>query len=247
MLGRYVQLVCDLPELPLFDATDRLGRCERFCAGPAMQFTHRPLLWSNQRSADLNYGNVIRPFQNKRVVLLIRHPLDALVSLWMQRKHRTKEHYDGSLNEFLSDPIWGIEKLFRFYSLWFDYRDSTKDFLLIRYEDMRKDPNPVFSRLLQFVNIPVIEKNVRQAIEDADFETMKKIEMSGSDLKYRSSGYSIFASGDKSNPDALHVRRGEVGGFVNYLVSQDVERFAIQIERHLPAFFGYSPGLRQAR
>ena len=31
MLGQYVQLTCELPELPLFDATDRLGRCESFC------------------------------------------------------------------------------------------------------------------------------------------------------------------------------------------------------------------------
>jgi len=240
MLGRYVQLVCNLSESPLFDATDNLGRCERFCVGPAMQFTHRPLRWESQRASDLNYENVIRPFETKRVVLLIRHPLDALVSLWMQRKYQTSERYGGGLNEFLSDPIFGIEKLFRFYSLWFDYCDRPKDFLLMRYEDMRKDPNLFFLNLLHFVNIPVRESDVRQAVEDAHFDTMKKIEISGGGPKYRSSGLAIFGPGDKNNPDALHVRRGKVGGFVDYLAPRDVEELTAQIERKLPAYFGYS-------
>ena len=73
MLGRYVQLLCRLPDIPLFDATDRWGRCESFCAGPAMQFTHRPLLWHAQRASDLDYRRVVRPFEDKRVVLQCRH------------------------------------------------------------------------------------------------------------------------------------------------------------------------------
>jgi hypothetical protein len=34
---------------------------------------------------------------------------------------------------------------------------------------------------------------------------------------------------------------------VKYLGTQDVERFAARIEHHLPAYFGYSSRLRQAR
>ena len=111
MLGRYVQLLCGLPDLPLFDATDHMGRCKSFCVGSAMQFTHRPLLWHEQRANDLNYQNVIQPFHGKRVALLIRHPLDTLVSHWMQRKHRGKENYAGSLPEFLEDPVWGTREI----------------------------------------------------------------------------------------------------------------------------------------
>ena len=111
MLGRYIQLLCSLPDLPLFDATDRMGRCESFCVGSAMQFTHRPLLWHEQRAIDLNYQNVIQPFHGKRVVLLIRHPLDTLVSHWMQRKHRGNENYTGDLMKFLEDPVWGIREI----------------------------------------------------------------------------------------------------------------------------------------
>jgi hypothetical protein len=245
MLGRYVQLVCRLPDPPLFDATDRMGRCESFCVGPAMQFTHRPLLWHDQRAADLDFEKVIRPFQDKRVVLLIRHPLDTLVSLWMQRKHRGNEKYGGSLQELLENPVWGLEKFFRFYTLWFQHSDGVKDFLPVRYEDMRADPHSIFAELLNFLAIPRNDDELRQAVADADFESMKKVELSGGGPRYRSSGDSIFASGDTNNADAFHVRRGQVGGFSDYLLPEDAERLLDLIDRRLPDFYGYSTDLRR--
>lgn len=240
MLGRYVQLVCNLSVLPLFDAADRFGRCERFCVGPAIQFTHRPLLWGNQRATDLNYGNVIRPFENKRVVLLVRYPLDASVSLWMQRKHQNKETYRGNLPEFLEDPIWGLEKQIRFYSLWFAHRGDVKNFLLLRYEDLRANPTQVFGDLLRYLDIPRQDALLARAIADADFNNMKKVEALGAAPKYRSSGFSIFATGDTSNPDEFHVRRGKVGGFRDYIEGEAAKLVIERVNRDMPTLFGYS-------
>jgi hypothetical protein len=242
MLGRYVQLLCDLPDLPMFDATDRIGRCERFCVGPAMQFTHRPLLWDRQRTGDLDYENVIRPFRDKRIVLLVRHPLDVLVSLWMQRQYRGVERRAGTLVDLLEDPVWGLEKLLRFYALWDLHRGDVRDFLLMRYEDLRADPHGAFAGLLTFLDIPRQEHQLHQAVADAAFDSMRKLELSGGGPRYRSSGRSIFASGDINNADALHVRRGQVGGFRDYLDQQDADRLLARIDRHLPGSFGYSTG-----
>ena len=176
MLGRYVQLMCDLPVSPLFDATNRWGHCEKFCVGPAMQFTHRPLVWGNQQASDLTYENVIRPFLEKRIVLLVRHPLDTLVSHWMQRRHRYKGDYTGRMIEFIDDPVWGLEKYLRFYTLWFDHRHVAKDFVLIRYEDMRAKPLQVFTHLLGYLDIPREDEAIKSAVAFADFDSMKKIE-----------------------------------------------------------------------
>lgn len=239
MLGRYIQLHCNLSDLPLFDATDVWGNCETFCVGPAMQFTHRPLIWHNQQASDLTYRNVIRPYSEKRVVLLVRHPLDTLVSHWMQRLFRTEENYTGRLTEFLDDPVWGIEKYFRFYTLWFDHRHDVKDFLLVRYEDMRARPQQVFTQLLEYLAIPQKEETIRSAVSDADFDSMKRVETAGEGPTYRSSGNSIFASGDPSNPDAFHVRRGVVGGYVDYLDSAEFRKFLSLIDERLPASLGY--------
>ncbi|HEY2363540.1 MAG TPA: sulfotransferase domain-containing protein, partial [Candidatus Angelobacter sp.] len=230
---------CNLTDLPLFDATDVMGRCETFCVGPAMQFTHRPLLWHNQLPSDLTDRNVIRPFMKKRVVLLIRHPLDTLVSHWMQRRYQRKKGYDGGLLEFLGDPVWGLEKYLRFYSLWFQDRERVRDFLLLRYEDLRAGPQLVFARLLDYLNIPTQEGRVLDAVTDANFENMKKIELAGAAPKYRSSGLKIFATGNMDNPDAFHVRRGKVGGFRDYLEASDIRRLTDVINQRLPPFFGY--------
>jgi Sulfotransferase domain len=240
MLGRYVQLLCGLPDLPLFDATDGMGRCERFCVGPAMHFTHRPLAWGGQRALDLGFENVIRGYQDKRVVLLIRHPLDTLVSFWMQRRHRGEKDYAGDLMEFLGDPVWGIDKFIRFYTLWHENRDRVKDLLVLRYEDMRADPHAVFTRLLDFLAIPRRQQELCQAVADADFDSMKKVEQSAEGPRYRSSGYGIFATGDRNNPDAFHLRRGKVGGFRDYIQKEDADRLLDLIDRRLPSFFGYS-------
>ncbi len=240
MLGRYVQLLCGLTDHPLFDATDGLGRCACYCVGPAMQFTHRPLLWDKQKAVDLRYDNVIKPFMHKRVVLLVRHPLDALVSLWMQRLHRVKHNYSGTLMELIDDPVWGIEKLFRFYALWSQSRYHVREFFLLRYEDMREDAVSVFAELLQFVGIPLQEAQLHQAVMDADFESMKKVELSGNAPTYPSSGYNIFAHGDKNNLEALHVRRGKVGGFRDYLDKDDAKRLQNLVDQRLSDFFGYS-------
>jgi len=247
MLGRYVQLSCGLRYTPMFDATDRLGRCESFCVGPAMHFTHRPLLWDRQRAGDLDYDNVIGPFRNKRVVVLIRHPLDTLVSLWMQRQHRGAGRRASPLPDLLEDPVWGIEKLFRFYSLWDRHRGDVRDFLLLRYEDLRADPHEAFAGLLRFLRIPLEQDRLHQAVSDADFESMKKLELSGDRPKYRSSGQSIFASGDLSNADALHVRRGKVGGFYDYFKQEDLGRLLNIIDQKLPRSLGYSTASQRDR
>lgn len=246
MLGRYIQLLCDLPELPLFDTTDPMGRCQRFCVGPRIQFTHRPLHWDAQRADDLSYDNVVRPFEDKRVILIARHPLDTLVSHWLYRKHRMDQHGrrvwqdDLDLNSFVEDPVWGIEKFFRFYSLWHENRARVKRVSLLRYEDIRAEPKKTFALLLQSLQIPQQEDKMRQAIADADFENMRKVEKSGEAPKLQSSGYSIFGTADRSNPEAFHVRRGKVGGFQDYFEQTQIGPLLDRINRRLPEFFGYS-------
>jgi len=244
MLGRYVQLLCGLAEIPLFDAADAWGRCELYCVGPAMQFTHRPLLWEKQRADDLTIDNVIRPFDRHRVVLLVRHPLDAIVSLWMQRRHRGKAGYDGTLADMLEDPVLGIEKFFRFYTLWDGNRSRPRGLMVIRYEDLRADPRGAFMNLLDYLGIPIKEEAFERAVADSDFDNMKQMELSGSAPRYRSSGLNIFATGDTSNIDALHVRRGKVGGYHDYLGADEITRLAERIAERLPQSLGYNADAR---
>jgi len=157
----------------------------------------------------------------------------------MQRKYQRVKGYDGALLEFLDDQVWGLEKYFRFYSLWFQNREHVRDFLLLRYEDLHAEPQKVFARLLDHLNIPLHEGRLVKAVTDANFESMKRIELAGAAPRYRSSGLKIFATGNRDNPDAFHVRRGKVDGFRDYLEAADIRRLMDVINQRLPPFFGY--------
>lgn len=239
MLGRYVQLVCEMPSLPLFDATDSFGRCERGCIGPAMQFTHRPLTWQTQTAADLNFDNVIRPFVNKKVVLIVRHPLDALVSFWLQQKFRVAGGFESGINEFLADPIFGLDKCLRFHEIWLEGQEQVDGFHLLRYEDLRKNAGTAFRQLLAFLGIPIEDDFVQKATEFATFENMKKLEESDNSLTYKSSKLSIFATGDKNNPEAFHVRKGKVGGFRDYIEPAAVAEYEQTIASRVGQWLDY--------
>ena len=204
-----------------------------------MHFTHRPLVWSHQTAADLTFSSVIRPFCRKKVVLITRYPLDALVSSWFQFRYRGKVSYKGDLETFLEDPVLGLEKLITFHNVWAEWQDAVREILLLRYEDMSLDTRSQLQRLLKFLNIEVNLSMVNEAVEYASFNNMKKIEMSGRAPRYKSSGLNVFATGDAKNPNTHHLRRGIVGGYKDHLKSDLWEKYEAQIANKMHSSYGY--------
>lgn len=134
LLGSYVRSLHNLPELPLFDPVEMAELKSRGYDGPTGIFTHQPLEWSDQDSGELTFQNVIAPFLEQKVILLVRHPLDTLVSSFMHWKHRSTPQYSGTLRDFVSDPVFGLDKLLRFYQLWADHHTAVGSFFV---RDMR--------------------------------------------------------------------------------------------------------------
>src|SRR6185437_3302520 len=142
MLGRYVQQLGKMSDLPLFEPSDAAVLSDAIGPQAAGYFTHAPLEWTKQTEADLTENNVAGPFRGMKALLLIRHPLDALVSHYAQNQKKVGADYrfTGSLEEFIDDPIFGIQKFFRFYELWREHRRNAKGVAVWRYEDARKHP-----------------------------------------------------------------------------------------------------------
>lgn len=86
-LGRYLQTVYGLTEMPLMDSAEFPDLASAGCKTIG-EFTHSPLEWTSQCESDLTYESVVLPFHGQRVVLLVRHPLDVLVSQYMQERFR---------------------------------------------------------------------------------------------------------------------------------------------------------------
>lgn len=246
MLSKYMQLFCNMPEMPLFDKFDIIGRCLKTCTGHSILFTHDPLIWSNQTSSDLNFNNVIKPYIRKKVVLIVRHPLDVQASFLFHKMFQvpygehTHDSFDGHLKDFLEHPVFGLEKLFAFYNIWADAGNKVDSFYVLRYEDMRTDPVAKFKELLEFLDVKVIDHMVNEAVNYASFDNMKQMEKK-SNMLY-DSGFKVFNTGDKNNPDAYHVRRGKVGGYEDYLTEQEVLKYVEIIAKNLHPIYGYHKG-----
>jgi hypothetical protein len=237
MVGRYVQLISGGEKLPLFDHVDKHGDGESAGAGPPMYFTHEPLRWESQTAADLNEDNTVGIFAGKRVVLLVRHPLDALVSSWHQATRKVGT-FDGDLEAFVADPVYGLDKFLRFYGLWAP-GVSAGSVHLLRYEDLRADPAGGLRGLLDFLDLAPEPDAIAQAVEFGSFDSMKRMEAEDKAPVYESSGLGVFATGDRSDPDAFHVRRGVVGGYREYLSAESSEHQLDLIRARMDPVYGY--------
>lgn len=241
MLGSYLRVAHGLAETPLFDEFDALGRAVRYGSLPGIAVTHHPLVWHEQTADDLSRANVVDPFRAKTVVLIVRHPLDALVSAWHQARNREQPPYDGTVADFIDDDVYGYEKLARFYSIWRGAHDEGVPVSLVRYEDMRSDAGRELRRVLAVLGVRRPDEHaVAAAVADASFESMQRLELSGAQPRYASSGFAVFATGDPSNPNALHVRRGEVGGYRTEVGEDVIARYAQRIEDDFGSWFEYS-------
>jgi hypothetical protein len=243
MLGCYVQEVHGLTEPPLFDSFDRLGRARTVGGMPGMTFTHEPLEWSAQTSVDLAAANVVEPFRGKRVALLVRHPLDALVSMWHQERTRVQSRYEDDVVSFIRSPVHGLEKLLRFYDLWKQASWTGFPMLLVRYEDLRRDAAEGLERVLEFAGVaPAMRPAVEAAVERSSFSRMQALERSGRGPRYASSGLDMFATGDRADPDAFHVRRGEVGGYRDEIAREALPALEHRVAEAMGQWYGYAVG-----
>ncbi len=244
MLAKYVQLLIGRDEklpLPLFDQFENLDPCV-----PPIQFTHGPLLWTDQTAADLSQENVVMPYSHAQVVLLVRSFPDVLVSDYWQHKTQVTPPYSGEISDFIRDPVLGVEKAITFYRLWYEGRHLVSKLILTRYEDLRFRPTAEFRRLLGFWQIPINEDYLAQAVAFGNFDNMRKLEVDNKQtrkLVYFSSGFPIFATGDtEKTQEAFHVRKGQVGGYREYLSESDIQFLCETMHGRIPEWYGYPNG-----
>jgi hypothetical protein len=236
LLSRFYQLHHGLAERHLL-AFDNLHR--RNPAIPVIHFTHDNYLKDFTGHADSKTD-----YYGKKVVLLARHPADVCVSQYFQWKFRMRERkklindYPGTeleIFDFLMRPQSGLEKIIDFMNLWAAEAERIAELHLLRYEDMRKDTEGELARLLAFIGTPGPAEEIREAVDYASIENMRKLEerrvfwLSGSRMMPK----------DRDNPDSYKVRRAKVGGFRDYFDDEQVARIETLVGTRLSPFYGY--------
>jgi glycosyltransferase involved in cell wall biosynthesis len=209
---------------------------------PRMIFSHdfaeqrmKATLWERIRGKYLVPG---RELARAHVILLVRDPRDAFVSLYMQLVHRTRETpqelKEKSIGDLLRDRRYGILSIIKTMNNWFAEFGRRKNFTLLHYESLRAAPEQNFRNLLSTLGETSPDPEAfRHALEFSDFANMQRLEVAGVfDSK-------ILRSRDVRNPESFKVRRGKVGGYRDYLSAED-QAFAADALKHLDARFGYT-------
>jgi hypothetical protein len=156
------------------------------------------------------------------VVFLAREPRDVLVSAYFEATKRSflfDGHimFTGSLSEFVRSPVFGIRKVAAFYDIWARNRRVPRNFLLLRYEELCARPRDVLCELLRFIGAEAVgHEHLAKAVTYASFANMRRLERADvlRDARLR--------PGNPSDPESYKIRRGRVGGYVDYLSDADI-------------------------
>ncbi len=238
MLSRYFQLRYGIPEGYMLGYDNFYDMEPR---APKVFFTH-----DNYLRSYTGDGRSKKAFAHKKVVLLVRKPQDVAASSFFQWKHRTKPHKkvlnqtpahgaDISMFDFAMEPSIGLPHIVDFLNEWVDGLEEVPEILVVKYEEMRAHPEREFGRIVEFVDSPADESQVKGAVEFATLENTRKMETQDHFWK---SG-SRLAPGDKDNPDSYKSRRAKVGGYRDYFDDEELARMDRYVRENLRAGFGY--------
>ena len=152
----------------------------------------------------------------KRAICLVRDARDVVLSEYAYLKGLG--FFDGNLEEFLAGFV-GVRGKVNGYGAWQNHVASwldspiagTPNFLLVRYEDLRHDPEEWFGRITDFLGVRVRPERIQQAVANNSLKQMREKERSQPQLKTND-----------------FVRTGLVQGWRGKLTSSELEL----IERH---------------
>ena len=238
MLSRFYQVKYGIGERHLI-GFDNLHKKNR--AIPKLFFTHDNYLKDYTGNRDSKAD-----FYDKKVVLLIRNPLDVAVSQFFQWKYRMRpgkkalnrypEHgSDIEIYDFLMDPDAGLTKIIDYLNLWASEAGKIKDLLIVRYEDMRSNTGEVLEKIVTFLGTPGEQDQIQEAVRFASVENMRNMETKRT---FWLSGSRMVAK-DKSNPNSYKVRKAKVGGYRDYFDDQQIQTLNQLVADRLDSVFGY--------
>jgi hypothetical protein len=216
--------------------------------------------------------------KNLRVVFLYRNIGDVIMSFFWESlvSDRNGVAVHTPPSRFIRDNKYGLPNIERFYNLWFKNVENFQDHMFMTYEALQTDTVSELHRLLKFVNktrdmkiwtydekstfpaypnsnpfTNLTQEKIKNAVEFAKFDNMKKIELAGVDgndnlLKNYKGNFGSVGVKDKEakqvllnkahpsllkwmkdhnlsfNNDNGRLRKGKVNDYLNYLNEDDV-------------------------
>lgn len=196
-------------------------------------------------------GRLIKTHENyrddySRAVLLVRDVRDVFSSVYAGYKtfgmHEIlcKGDQDSFLLTFLEGKAIHTGSWQQHTQSWLQSPIAKNgNLLVIRYEDLRKSPEPKLLELLQFVGITPDVQAVRRAIENNTLQQMRAKE----DREKKAGEQSILLGNRKHVDDTgRFVRKGSIAGWRNTMTEAQL-KLVDQYAGDMLATLGYEPGI----
>lgn len=171
---------------------------------------------SPQKKRAQDLSKIKSKYKNKKIIFLVRDPRDVIVSLFFHEKRR-KKRYNGELSDFILRGVGDFDTIIQYYNIWADNRNKLNNFLIIRYEDLKKDLKKQLKKIINFIGVGGIKKkNINEAIKFASFKNMQKME------KENKFSVNRLKPRDINDPESFKIRRGKIGGYRDYLTKEEI-------------------------
>lgn len=169
------------------------------------------------------YGGDGRLELEHPLIAVTRDPRDTLVSYYFDQTVRwgDAEWAAGkgqSMSEFVQDPGHGVSDWARFEA---HVLAARPDHVVV-YRDLRADPHAELARLLEFLGV---EGDVDKAVRESTMDKMRLLTTKA-------------VRPTSTDPNSQKVRRGVVGGYIDYLTEDDLDHFHRVLDR-APLVFPY--------
>jgi len=162
------------------------------------------------------------PFFQRRILFLHRDPRDTAVSGYFQKTLRLGSNSEISIADFIRDPHLGVEKVIIFNLLWLERGSKMKKFKSVSYEALRADSVNGLANITKWLRpgSTFALSSIESVVQESSFQKMREQEEKG-DLS-KQYDKNIFGGTVADNPDSYKVRRGKVGGYVDYFSEKDL-------------------------
>jgi len=142
-------------------------------------------------------------YSKNKIIYLVRDPRDVAVSYYFYYKKTKKVNIEfGSFfQKFMEGEIDDYGTWAENVGSWIGSKESSGNFLIVRYEDMLKDTLKEIKRVGEFLNLDVEEAKFKEAINRSSFNKLKREETINHNqvlyLKDTDKKISFFRSGKK--------------------------------------------------
>jgi len=169
-------------------------------------------------------------YRDKVVVLLVRDPRDVVVSMYFEATKR-RDLFSGDLSAFVRSPVGGLDAIIRYYNAWAEARDIPRRFCTVSYEDLHREPVTAIAGVFETLRVPVEHSVLEQAVAQGSFDKMRELE------RRDAFGDARLRPANKADPESFKTRKGQIGGYREYLKGDDLEYVEERIASSLSPYF----------